>query len=196
MVVSGSETAHKAGRPDCVARACAAAPPTSSDRPKATPIRRSSDFSINSILSQTGFAWGRTGDKLNVYLPRASPSAKAATLIETATGRPLEPKLPGPDLDAPSLLGSAGLRHPPAVRYGDGGGDLPPGYRAAFARTRSVERRVRPAVPPPDRRPLWREPEPAWSLLPVSGGPETQPGRPPGPVSRKPRRYRHRPAQA
>jgi glycyl-tRNA synthetase alpha chain len=39
-----------------------------------------------------------------------------------------------------------------------------------------VERRVRAAQPPPDRRPLWREPEPAAALLPVSGDPEAQPG--------------------
>jgi glycyl-tRNA synthetase alpha chain len=35
-----------------------------------------------------------------------------------------------------------------------------------------VERRLCPAEPPPDRRPLWREPEPAAALLPVSGDPE------------------------
>src|SRR4051812_17523843 len=33
-----------------------------------------------------------------------------------------EPELPGPDLDAPSLLGRARLRYSPALRHGDGGG--------------------------------------------------------------------------
>ena len=41
----------------------------------------------------------------------------------------------------------------------------------------AVERRLRPALPPPDRRPLWREPQPAAALLPVPGDPEAEPGR-------------------
>ena len=32
-----------------------------------------------------------------------------------------------------------------------------------------------PALAPPDRRPLWREPQPAPALLPISGDPEAEP---------------------
>ena len=117
--------------------------------------------------------------------PPTIASAKARPRCRR--GPPLEPELPGPDPDAPPILGRAGLRDPPALRHGDGGGDLPPGDRAARARARAVEGGLRPAVPPPDRRPLRREPQPARPLLPVSGGAEAEPGRPPGPLSRQPR---------
>jgi tetrameric-type glycyl-tRNA synthetase alpha subunit len=55
-----------------------------------------------------------------------------------------------------------------------------------------VECRLRPALPPPDRRPLWRESQPAAALLPVSGDPEAEPARSAGAVSRLARRDRHR----
>ena len=92
--------------------------------------------------------------------------------------------------------GEQRLRHPAALRPRDGGGDLSPGDGAARARARAVARGLCPAVPPPDRRPLWRKPQPAGRLLPVSGGAEAEPGGPPGPLSRQPRGDRHRSAQA
>ena len=49
-----------------------------------------------------------------------------------------------------------------------------------------LEGRLCPAVPPTDRRPLWREPQPAGALLPVPGGAEAEPRRPPGSLSRQP----------
>ena len=42
-----------------------------------------------------------------------------------------------------------------------------------------------PALAPPDRRALWREPEPAAALLPVSGDHQTLAARPAGAVSRR-----------
>src|SRR3546814_2890037 len=41
---------------------------------------------------------------------------------------------------------------------------------------------------------LWREPEPAPALLPISGHPEALARRPAGAISGQPRRDRHRPA--
>src|SRR4051812_21909222 len=86
----------------------------------------------------------------------------------TERGVALEPELPGSDPHAPSLLGRAGLRHPPAIRHGDGGRNFPPGDGAALAWAGRMARLLRPAVPPSDRRPLWREPQPPRPLLPVS----------------------------
>ena len=77
-----------------------------------------------------------------------------------------------------------------------GAGTFHTADHAARARARAVERRLRPALPPPDRRPLRREPQPAAALLPVSGDPEAEPARPAGALSRQPRRDRHRSAQA
>jgi glycyl-tRNA synthetase alpha chain len=73
-----------------------------------------------------------------------------------------------------------------------GAGTFHPATTLARARPRSVERRLRPALPPPDRRPLWREPQPAPALLPISGDPEAEPARSAGALSRQPRRDRHR----
>src|SRR5262245_61383717 len=86
--------------------------------------------------------------------------------------------------DASRLLERAGLCHPPALRCGDGGGDIPPGDDAARARAQSVEGGLCPALAPPDRRTLWRESEPAAALLPVSGDIEAEP---PGPAATVPR---------
>src|SRR3712207_1064958 len=97
-------------------------------------------------------------------------------------------QLPAPDPDAARLLERAGLRHPPALRHGEGGGDLPPGDDAPLARARSLEGGLCPAEPPPHRRPLRREPQPPRPLLPVSGDPEAEPARPPATLSRQPRR--------
>src|SRR5690348_13388797 len=111
-------------------------------------------------------------------------------------GASLEPELPGPDPHAPSLLGRAGLRDPAAIRHGDGGGDIPPRDRAALAWARTMARRLCPTVPATDRRALRREPEPPWTLLPISGGAEAEPGRSPAALSREPDRDRHRSAEA
>src|SRR4051794_37817951 len=61
-------------------------------------------FTGSSLRSDEG-SW-RLADALGI---RQSPGDF------TERGVPLEPELPGPDLDAPSLLGRAGLRPPPAV---------------------------------------------------------------------------------
>ena len=44
---------------------------------------------------------------------------------------------------------------------------------------------LRPALAPPDRRALWREPQPAAALLPVPGAHQTQPAGPAGALSRQ-----------
>ena len=77
-----------------------------------------------------------------------------------------------------------------------GAGTFHPATVLARAWARAVARRLCPAVPPPDRRPLWRKSQPAGRLLPISGGAEAEPGRPPGALSRQPRGDRDRPAQA
>ncbi len=105
-------------------------------------------------------------------------------------------ELPGHDPRAPRLLERAGLPDPPALRHAHGRGHLPPGDHAARARSRAVERRLRPAEPPPDRRALRREPQPAAALLPVPGDPEAQPGEPAGALPQEPRGDRHRSARA
>src|SRR5262245_7973011 len=87
-----------------------------------------------------------------------------------------EPQLPGPDPDPASLLGRSGLRHPAALRHGNGGRDLPPGDRPQGAGAGSVEGSLCPAVPSPDRWPLRRESQSAGSLLPISGDAEAEPG--------------------
>ncbi|CAA9523316.1 MAG: Glycyl-tRNA synthetase alpha chain, partial [uncultured Sphingomonadaceae bacterium] len=105
-------------------------------------------------------------------------------------------QLPAPDPDAPRLLERPRLPDPAALRHGNGRGHLSPGDDAPRARPRPLVRRLRPAEPPPDRRPLRREPEPARGLLPVSGHPQAQPARPAGALPGQPRRDRHRHARA
>ena len=65
--------------------------------------------------------------------------------------------LPGSDLRAAKLLVGPGLRHPAALRYGDGRGDLSHGDLLARGRARAVERRLRAAFAPAHRRPLRRQ---------------------------------------
>src|SRR4051794_8191583 len=95
--------------------------------------------------------------------------------MKPRTGRLRAIELPGPDSDAAPLLERARLRARAAVRPGNGGGNIPSGDGASRAWTGAVESRLRPTVPTPDRRPLWREPEPARPLLPVPGDPEAEP---------------------
>ena len=66
----------------------------------------------------------------------------------------------------------AGLRHPAALRRGDGRGHVPSGHHPARARPAAVAGGLCAALAPPDRRALRREPEPAAALLPVPGHPE------------------------
>src|SRR6478609_3649308 len=82
------------------------------------------------------------------------------------------PQLSGPDPHAASILERAGLRAAAAVRYGNGGRDVPSGHYTALIRSQSLEGGLCAAEPATDRRTLWREPEPAGPLLPISGGSE------------------------
>src|SRR5690349_17276042 len=106
-----------------------------------------------------------------------------------------EPKLSGPDPDPAPLLGRSGLRHPAAIRPGDGGGDLPSGDGVARAWPGSVEGGLRPAMQAPDRRTLRRKSQSAGSLLPVSSDPEAEPRQPAGFVPGLARRDRNRSAE-
>ena len=81
-------------------------------------------------------------------------------------------KLPGFDPQARALLGRPWLRHPPALRHGDGRGHLPPGHRLARAWAEALARGVCAALAAAEGRPLWRESQPAPALLPVPGDPK------------------------
>src|SRR5579864_3363774 len=89
--------------------------------------------------------------------------------------RPYAPRtiVPGLDPRSAALLGRSWLRHPAALRHGNGRRHLSPGDDPARARAEAVERRLCAAVAPAQGRPLWREPQPAATLLPVSGDPQT-----------------------
>src|SRR5690606_5024692 len=70
---------------------------------------------------------------------------------------------------APGILGPAGLRPAAALRHGSRGGYLPHRHLPARARPGTLARRLRPALAPPQGRPLRRKPQPAPALLPVPG---------------------------
>ena len=93
----------------------------------------------------------------------------------SAGGAATQALVPGPDPGPAAVLGRAGLRDPAALRHGGRRRHLPPGDHAARARPRALERRLRPALAPPHRRPLRREPQPAAALLPVPGDHEAAP---------------------
>ena len=59
-----------------------------------------------------------------------------------------------------------------------------PGHVPARDRPRALERRVRRALAPPDRRPLRRQPESHAAVSPVPGHPQALAARHPGPVPR------------
>src|SRR3954452_22736944 len=91
---------------------------------------------------------------------RSAPQSRPETL------------LPGADPDAAALLGEPGLHDPAALRHADGRRHVSYRYNAAGVGSEILERRLRPAVAPPQGRPLRREPQPAAALLPVPGDPE------------------------
>src|SRR3954451_18527957 len=121
MVVSASETWCSAGLAAWTVFAGAGAATSASERPSAAHARRRNVLSIK-ILSVGGpFAWAHRSGKLNLHLPlnpcRAAEHQPKPPLERGHTdgAKTLEPELPGPDPHASSLLGRAGLRHPPAL---------------------------------------------------------------------------------
>ncbi len=93
-----------------------------------------------------------------------------------------------------TVLGRTGLRHPPAPRYGSRRGHLPPRHLPAGDWPRNLERCLRSAFPPSNRRPLRRKPQPPAALLPVSGGDEALPQQPTGSLPRLVEAFGARPA--
>src|SRR5690606_3038935 len=89
-----------------------------------------------------------------------------------ATGADAGTDLPAAHPEAQRLLGRAGLRAGAAARPGSRRRHVPPGHLPALARPGAVERSLRAALPPPNRRPLRPEPQPPAALLPVPGGDE------------------------
>src|SRR5581483_8267327 len=81
---------------------------------------------------------------------------------------------------APALLGRAGLRHPAALRHGNGRGHLPSGDHAARAGPQGLERRLCAAVAAAEGRPLWRKSQPDAALLSVPGDHEAVTAEPSG----------------
>src|SRR5690606_35482976 len=81
-------------------------------------------------------------------------------------------ELPRADFCSKPLLGGAGVRGGPALRYGSGGWNVSPVHFPAGPGTRAPENRLRAAVPPAYRRALLREPQPPAALLPISGDPQ------------------------
>src|SRR6185436_17680560 len=95
---------------------------------------------------------------------RAAVRRAARTLpVKSARDAHLPAAHPPPE----RVLGSPRLRATAALRHGNGRGDLP--HRDVFARDRprALERSLRAAFPPSQGRSLWRQPEPAATLLPV-----------------------------
>src|SRR5208283_5619737 len=78
------------------------------------------------------------------------------------------PHLSGSDLRTAKILVGSGMHHPAALRHGDGCRHLSPRDILARRRPRALERRLRAALAPADRRPLWQQPVPAAALLSVS----------------------------
>src|SRR5258706_8633257 len=100
--------------------------------------------------------------------------------------------LSGPDPDAAGILGEAGLSDPAALRHGGGRRDLAPGDDSARARAAPLARRLCAALAASEGWALWREPEPAAALLPISGDPEAIARRRAGHLSGKSQDARHR----
>src|SRR4051794_2528788 len=121
MVVSASETCQSAGLAGCTVFAGAGAATSASERPSAADARRRNILSIKILPVGGPFAWANRAGKLTRHLPlkpcRAAEHQPKPRLerghIDGANT--LEPELPGPDPHASSLLGRAGLRHPPAL---------------------------------------------------------------------------------
>ena len=97
---------------------------------------------------------------------------------------PPDADLPANHPEAAVLLGRAGLRAAAALRHGSRRRHLAHRHLPARARPRALEGRLRAAQPPPQGRPLRREPEPPAALLPVPGGAQAGAGQHPGAVPR------------
>ena len=80
------------------------------------------------------------------------------------------------------------MPHPTALDWRSAGTSRPTSSRA---RPDALERRLRPALASPGRRPLRREPQWPLQAPPVPGDPEAGAGRGPAPLSAEPRGVRH-----
>src|SRR6185369_6400663 len=87
------------------------------------------------------------------------------------------PFAPAHDPRARAVLGRARVRDPAALPLRGGRGHVQSGHVPALARAGAMARRLRGAVPPSERRPLRREPEPLPAVLPIPGAAEARAGR-------------------
>ena len=85
-------------------------------------------------------------------------------------------ELPGYSSASARLLVGSGLPDPAALRRRDGRRHLPPRHHAARAGPPTLGRRLRAALPPAERWPLRRKPQPPAALLSVPGDHEAEPG--------------------
>ncbi|VWX60904.1 hypothetical protein VARIO8X_40007 [Burkholderiales bacterium 8X] len=128
-------------------------------------------------------------------MPRGASLLVAAVLRRRQLGRAglLHVELPADHPHLAELLGRAGLRAPAALRHGGGCRHFPYGHLPAGPRPRALEGRVRAAEPPPQGRPIRREPQSAAALLPIPGGAQAGAEQHPGALPRIARRARLRP---
>src|SRR5690606_10422129 len=125
--------------------------------------------------------------------PRDDPGARSANRPQpepdtidrdSPRRRPLHAHIPTTDFIAPTVLGSPGMHPAPALRHGGRRRHFAHGDIPACDRPRALASRLRPAIAPPQGRPLWREPQPPAALLPVPGGAQARAPRDPRPVYR------------
>ncbi len=118
--------------------------------------------------------------------PRGPPQRPSASSRRASWGGGQAPggrshdDLPGSAARPAALLGRPRLRDPAALRPRGGRGNHAPRHVPARPRPRALEGRLRPALAPPHRRPVRREPEPAPAPPPVPGDPQAVARRRPG----------------
>src|SRR4051812_15795309 len=123
-----------------------------------------------------------------VLLDSKRRAPKGSRLSRTRHDEPirrLEPDafLPGPDPDAPELLGGRGLRHPAALRHGDGGRHVSSRDDAAAAGAPARGGGLGAALAAAKGGALRRNPDPLPALFPVPGHPQAEPAEPAGALS-------------
>src|SRR5690606_41992817 len=94
--------------------------------------------------------------------------------LRTSRSHASQPLVSGLAPDPALLLGGLWLRRAAALRYGSWRRYVPPRAPLASFGAEAVECGLCPALAPPQRWPLWREPQSLAALLSVPGDPEAQ----------------------